>query len=116
MYRFDSHHQRSLLEFLKCVGSSYLAQGRATDFVVDLLVLDVPSLFMADHDSTSFMQNDIMTESVSDKFCNFLADYIQRNSLRISILKRAELICVSSKRFADFFMNIICIILLNINY
>ena len=95
-YRFDSHHQRSLLDFLKSVGSSYLVQCRAADFVIDLLSLDVPSLFIADHaGSTSTLQSDITTGSVSDEFYAFLSDFIQRNNLRNPILKRVELIWVS---------------------
>jgi hypothetical protein len=101
--RFDSHHHKSLLEFLKCVGSSYQTQGRATDFVLDLLVLDVPSLFMADCDiSTSTLQSDILAGSVSDNFYTFLSEFIQRNNLRTPILERVKVVWESLVEHSDF--------------
>ena len=96
VFRFDSHHHKSLLEFLKSVGSSYQTQGRATDFVLDLLVLNVPSLFVADCEgSTSTLQSDILAGSVSENFSTFLSEFIQRNNLRKPILERIKIVWVS---------------------
>ena len=78
------------------MGVSYLSQGRATDFVLDLLKLDVPTLFVEDCEgSTSTLQSDIVAGSVSEEFSNFLTDYILRNNLRKTILDRGESIWVS---------------------
>lgn len=74
----------------------YKDQDRAKDFILDLLHLDVPGLFVTDSEgSTSTLQSDILASSVPDEFSNFLTDYIQRNNLQETILGEVETIWVS---------------------
>ena len=74
----------------------YLKQCRAKDFILDLLQLDVPTLFVSESEgSTSTLQSDIVAGSVSDEFSTFLSEYIQRNNLRKAILANVESIWVS---------------------
>ena len=81
---------------MKSVAKCYLEQGRAKDFVLDLLQLDVPSLFVTEREgSTSTLQSDTTTDSVPEDFTSFLADYIQRNSLQDAMLREVETIWVS---------------------
>ena len=95
----DAQHHKFLLEFLVSVGQSYLQQGRARDFLLDLLHLDVPSLFVMETEeeegSTSTLQSDILASSVPEEFVQFLADYIHRNSLQELLLQEVETIWVS---------------------
>ena len=92
----DTRHHKLLLEFLQSVGSCYLAQSRANKFIVDLLHLDVPALFVSDNDgSTSTMQSDILSGSIADEFTIFLSGYIQCNNLKRAILDTIESIWVS---------------------
>lgn len=74
----------------------YLEQGRARDFLLDLLHLNVPNLFrMHSEGSTSTLQSDILATTVPDEFINFLSDYIQRNNLQETILNEVDTIWVS---------------------
>ena len=74
----------------------YKDQDRAKDFILDLLHLDVPGLFVTDAEgSTSTLQSDILSSSVPDEFSNFLTDYIQRSNLQETILGEVETIWVS---------------------
>ena len=92
----DARHHKSLLEFLQSVAVCYLKQCRAKDFILDLLQLDVPTLFVSESEgSTSTLQSDIVAGSVSDEFSTFLSEYIQRNNLRKAILANVESIWVS---------------------
>ena len=92
----DSRHHKLLLDFLQSVGAHYLAQCRANKFIVDLLHLDVPALFISDNDgSTSTMQSDILSGSIADEFTTFLSGYIQCNNLKRAILDTIESIWVS---------------------
>lgn len=95
-FRFtDAQHHKFLLEFIKTVAKCYKDQDRAKDFILDLLHLDVPGLFVTDTEgSTSTLQSDILAASVPDEFSNFLADYIQRNNLQDTILGEVETIWV----------------------
>ena len=54
--------------------------------------------------STSTLQSDILSLSVSDEFSNFLADYIQRNSLQETLLGEVEAIWVSILQYYTTFM------------
>ena len=91
----DAQHHTFLLEFMKSVGQCYLEQGRACHFMLDLLQLDVPSLFgMESAGSTSSLQSDILATSVPDQFTHFLSDYVQRNALQETILGEVETIWV----------------------
>ena len=96
VFRFtDAQHHKFLLEFIKSVAMCYKNQDRAKDFILDLLHLDVPDLFVTDNEgSTSTLQSDILSSSVPDEFSNFLADYIQRNNLQETILGEVETIWV----------------------
>ena len=100
-FRFtDAQHHKFLLEFIKTVAICYKDQDRAKDFILDLLHLDVPGLFVTDTEgSTSTLQSDILASSVPDEFSNFLADYIQRNNLQETILGEVEAIWVSTCMF-----------------
>jgi hypothetical protein len=78
------------------VAKCYKDQDRAKDFILDLLHLDVPGLFVTDSEgSTSTLQSDILASSVPDEFSNFLTDYIQRSNLQETILGEVETIWVS---------------------
>lgn len=80
---------------MKSVAACYLEQGRAKDFIFDLLQLDVPRLFVMESEgSSSTVQSDLLATSVSDDFTNFLTDYIQRNGLREEMLRGVETIWV----------------------
>lgn len=94
----EAHHQNILLEFLKSVGTCYLEQGRTKDFVLDLLALDVPDLFMMEYQegSTSTIHSDILSSNVPDEFTHFLTEYIQRNHLQEELLAETERIWVSA--------------------
>lgn len=86
------------MEFLKSIAQSYLDQGRSKDFLLDLLRLDVPNLFVtgpSEEETDSAKQSDLLAESVPEEFTYFLADYIQRNSLHDVILQEIEAIWVS---------------------
>lgn len=73
----------------------YLEQGRPKEFIMDLLELNVPDLFMMDNEgSTSTIQSDILSNSVPDEFTQFLTEYIQRNNLHEAILQDVEKIWV----------------------
>ena len=73
----------------------YLAQGRASHFILDVLQLDVPNLFRAESEgSTSTLQSDILSISVPDQFTHFLSDYVKRNALQESLLSSVETIWV----------------------
>ena len=97
-YRFtDAQHHKFLLEFIKSMAKCYKDQDRAKDFILDLLHLDVPGLFVTDSEgSTSTLQSDILASSVPDEFSNFLTDYIQRSNLQETILGEVETIWVST--------------------
>ncbi len=91
----DARHHQFLLDFLKSAGRCYLEQGRAKDFIMDLMELNVPDLFTMDTEgSTSTIQSDIMSSSVPEDFTQFLADYIQRHHLHEALLKDVEKIWV----------------------
>ena len=91
----DAHHHYFLLEFLKYVARCYHDQGRAKDFIIDLLSLDVPDLFMMDTEgSTSTIHSDIPSNSVPDDFMNFLTEYMQRNQLQEPVLNEMDKIWV----------------------
>lgn len=96
----DAQHHKFVLDFLKSVAQTYLNQGRAKDFLLDLLHLNVPNLFVMDSQegSDSALQNDLLAESVPDEFTHFLSDYIQRNSLHDVILNEIETIWVGLSR------------------
>ncbi len=49
---------------------------------------------MESEGSSSTFQSDLLATSVSDAFTNFLTDYIQRNGLRVEILRGVETIWV----------------------
>ena len=78
------------------MAACYLEQGRAKDFILDLLHLDVPRLFVTESDGNSSVSltSDALAASVPDEFTNFLTDYIQRNSLGDDILEEVETIWV----------------------
>lgn len=93
----DAQHHNSLLDFLKSVARCYLEQKRPKEFIMDLLELNVPDLFMMDCEgSTSTIQSDILSNSVPDEFTQFLTEYIQRNHLHQVILEDVEKIWVSN--------------------
>jgi hypothetical protein len=80
---------------LKSVAKCYLEQKRAKDFIMDLLELNVPDLFLMDAEgSTSTVHSDILSNSVPDEFTQFLTEYIHKNSLHEAILKDVEKIWV----------------------
>ena len=95
-HRFtDAQHHKFLLDFIRSVALCYKDQDRSKDFILDLLHLDVPGLFVTDAEgSTSTLQSDILSISVSDEFSNFLAEYIQRNSLQETLLGEVEAVWV----------------------
>ena len=95
-HRFtDAQHHEFLLAFMRSVAACYLSQGRAKDFVLDLLQLDVPSLFVTETEgSTSTLQSGVETVCVPDEFTSFLTDYIQRNRLQEAMLREVESIWV----------------------
>ena len=77
------------------MATCYLEQGRAKDFLLDLLQLDVPRLFVMEAEgSVSSIHSDILATSVPDQFTHFLSDYIQRNALSEAILKEVETVWV----------------------
>ena len=91
----DAQHHRFLLQFLKSVAACYLEQERAQDFVLDLLQLDVPRLFVMESEgSSSTLQSEVLVMSVPDEFTDFLTDYIQRNSLCEEVLMKVRTIWV----------------------
>ena len=98
----DAQHHNFLLEFLKSVAKCYLEQGRAKDFIIDLLSLDVPDLFkMETEGSTSTIHSDILSNSVPDEFMQFLTVYIQRNHLQEAILADVDQIWVCNEMNMD---------------
>lgn len=95
----DAQHHKFLLEFLKSVAGCYLEQGRPKEFIMDLLELNVPDLFMMESEgSTSTIQSDILSSSVPDEFTQFLTEYIQRNQLHEAILQDVEKIWVHTEQ------------------
>ena len=70
-----------LIDFLKSVGKKYADSGRASNFIFDLLKLDVPELFHSQADCQTFSQD--------------LRMYINTNSLRNTFLKNFLYILVS---------------------
>ena len=92
----DAQHHDFLLKFMRSVAQCYRQQHRATAFVLDLLELEVPSLFVAETEgSTSTLYSGSSTAFVQEEFTSFLADYIQRNRLQDDLLKEVESIWVS---------------------
>ena len=77
------------------MAATYREQGRAKKFVLHLLKLDVSKLFVTDfEESTSTVQSDIVCGGVAEEFMAFLSDYIQRNSLKSTILSDFKTIWV----------------------
>ena len=82
-----AQHHHYLLDFLKRVANRYCDDGRAGDFVMDLLKLKVPKLFAVE-------QGGEKDEEVRCMFTTFLRNYIHRNALKHTILKNMSKIMV----------------------
>lgn len=77
--RFSSAHQHYyLLDFLQSVAEKYREDGRAGNLVVDLLNLNVPTLFAVKGEED---------EVVCSRFTLFLQSYILRHDLKHTILE-----------------------------
>lgn len=82
-----------LLELLKQYSKSYQAQEPMA-FITDMMQLEVPNLFVQ---GTSDEDRKVRSE-----FVNFLQDYVQRNSLRDSLLNKI-LVCQSVSTLFTFY-------------
>ena len=92
-----------MLEFFQSVAKHYIDQSRAKDFILDLLRVDVPRLFVRSPDQISLSSQhsgegatDILALPVPDEFSQFLTDYVQRNLLRDQLMDDIETIWVSN--------------------
>ena len=84
-----AHGHYYIKDFLKSVANRYLVDGRAGDFVLDLLRLKVPRLLALEPGEEEAGQ------AVQDEFKRFLQDFIRRNALKHTILSQITDIVVS---------------------
>ena len=83
-----AQHHHYLLDWLKRVANRYCDDGRAGDFVMDLLKLKVPKLFAVEGGRAE-------DEAVGHKFSLFLRDYLYRCALKGTFLEKMGVILVS---------------------
>ena len=97
------------MEFLKSVSKCYLEQGRTKYFVLDLLALDAPDLFMMEYEegSTSSIHSDNLSSSVPDEFTHFVTEYIQMNHLQEELLAETEKIWVGAGQVWEVFWRLL---------
>lgn len=91
----ESQHHKTLLDFLKSVGDTYQEQGRAKEFVLDLLHINVSKLFAAGHERPPLQHEGGAGTSV--EFSAFLCTYIQKFSISGAVLQDINLIWVCLK-------------------
>ena len=80
-FRFTGEHHRFLLDFLKSVANRYRQDSRAAEFILDLLLLEVPKLFTIEGS-----QEAETATVISLEFTSFLRDFINRYALKHTIL------------------------------
>ena len=80
------------LDFLRLVASSYVANRRQKEFVLDLLRLSVPKLFAVDEgcDNATEMED----KEVAKEFTFFLSSFISRHALKHCIMTQMTAIMV----------------------
>ena len=89
----EAQHHKTLLEFLKSVGDTYQQQGRAKDFILDLLHLNVSKLFAEGLEVPPLQQHG-NTVGTAVEFSTFLRTYIQKYSIRDAVLQDISVIWV----------------------
>ena len=87
-----ARNQFFLLHFLKSVSNSYFTEARPAAFVVDLLQLKVPKLFAVEEESDEMAEKEDL--EVSRRFCYFLRGYINRHTLKQSLLAQMSTLLV----------------------
>ena len=82
-----------LLDFLKSVFNSYLAEARQAMFIVDLLQLNVPKLFAVEvYDDDEIAEKEDL--EVARRFSFFLRSRINRHALKDAVLSQMSMIIV----------------------
>ena len=82
-----AHNHHYLLDFLQSVAEHYYQDGRAGDFIMHLLQLNVPKLFAVEVGGDK-------DEAVCRKFSSFLKNYILRCCLQHTLLNNMHRILV----------------------
>ena len=75
-------------DFLQLVADRYKSDGRAGDFILDLLRLQVPKLLSIEPGE------EVAGQEVQSEFKKFLQDFIRRNALKHTILTQTSAIVV----------------------
>ena len=88
----EAQHHKTLLQFLKSVGDTYQEQGRAKEFVLDLLHLNVSKLFAESLDKSPLQHEGAVGTAM--EFSSFLRTYIQNCCIRDGILQDINLVWV----------------------
>jgi hypothetical protein len=78
--------QHSLFHFLCKVAKQYKDSNRPDEFILDLLKLDVPQLFVSNSNSDDGGDG----EAIGLRFSDFLKSYIMRNNLNKSLLVQIQ--------------------------
>ena len=87
-----AHQHRFLLGFFKRVGEYYVMHGRANDFVLDLLRINVPKLFSFSDNSDAIYSE--ACKKVQLEFSTFIQRYIYLNALKLNLQSRMSEILV----------------------
>ena len=89
IHRFsDAHCKKCIVGLMKRVGEAYKSGKKQHNFVIDLMMLDIPELLLVnsskDHDP-----------NVENLFIEMIRGFIQRNALRDVIIGQVVPIMVS---------------------
>ena len=90
-YRFSSyvHCRISIVGLLERISKAYKSDERHDMFVMDLMKLDVPKLFLVQSNKEDAVK-------VEQKFIGMVRSFIQKNTLRDVILSQIPSIMVSN--------------------
>ena len=90
-YRFSSyvHCRISIVGLLERISKAYKSDERHDMFVMDLMKLDVPNLFLVKSNKEDAVK-------VEQKFIGMVRSFIQKNTLRDVILSQIPSIMVSN--------------------
>ena len=83
-----AHAHYYVTDFLRKVADRYNCEGRAGDFVLDLLKLQVPMLLSIEP------RNEAAGQEVQSEFKKFLQMFIRKNALKHTILTQTSAIVV----------------------